>query len=136
MYPWKYLAMDVGYRAMLNLNQLNDRNGFVIKMGTAYWPEKAPPPPNHPPTVSLSADKNMVYFGLRRCDCADRDGFRSGQRSAHLHVVQHLRPHRRRRAACSLAFGRHVRGNLHDDGKSGRRAAAAMPAPARTCMWK
>ena len=63
MYPWKYLAMDVGYRAMLNLNQLNDRHGFVIKLGTGYWPEEAPPPPNHAPTVSLSADKNMVYFG-------------------------------------------------------------------------
>jgi outer membrane protein OmpA-like peptidoglycan-associated protein len=63
MYPWKYLAFDVGYRAMLNLKQLNDRNGFVIKLGTAYWPEKAPPPPNHPPTVSVSADKNMVYQG-------------------------------------------------------------------------
>ena len=63
MYPWKYLAMDVGYRAMLNLKQLNDRHGFVIKLGTAYWPEKAPPPPNHPPTVLLSADRNMVYEG-------------------------------------------------------------------------
>jgi len=62
MYPWKYIAMDVGYRYMLNLSDLNDRHGFVIKIGTAYWPEKAPPPANHPPTVSVSADKDMVYL--------------------------------------------------------------------------
>jgi outer membrane protein OmpA-like peptidoglycan-associated protein len=62
MYPWKYIAVDLGYRAMLNLNQLNDRHGFVIKLGAAYLPEKAPPPPNRPPTVSISADKSMVYL--------------------------------------------------------------------------
>jgi hypothetical protein len=61
MYPWRNIAFDVGYRYMLNLRDLNDRHGFVIKIGTAYWPEKAAPV-NHPPTVSCSADKNMVYF--------------------------------------------------------------------------
>jgi outer membrane protein OmpA-like peptidoglycan-associated protein len=61
IYPWKYLAFDIGYRRMLNLRDLNDRSGFVIKIGTAYWPEKAPPV-NHPPTVSCTADKNMVYL--------------------------------------------------------------------------
>jgi len=61
IYPWKYLAFDVGYRRMLNLRDLNDRSGFVIKIGTAYWPEKAPPV-NHPPTVSCTADKSMVYL--------------------------------------------------------------------------
>jgi hypothetical protein len=61
VYPWKYLAFDVGYRRMLNLRDLNDRSGFVIKIGTAYWPEKAPPV-NHPPTVSCTADKSMVYL--------------------------------------------------------------------------
>jgi outer membrane protein OmpA-like peptidoglycan-associated protein len=61
IYPWKDIAVDVGYRYMLNLPDLNDRHGFVIKLGTAYWPEKAPPV-NHPPTVSVSADKNMVYL--------------------------------------------------------------------------
>ncbi|MGA7795238.1 MAG: PKD domain-containing protein [Candidatus Acidiferrales bacterium] len=61
MYPWKFLAFDIGYRRMLNLRDLNDRSGFVIKIGTAYWPEKAPPV-NHPPTVSCTADKNMVYL--------------------------------------------------------------------------
>src|SRR5579864_5392902 len=61
MYPWKYLAFDVGYRRMLNLGDLNDRSGFVVKIGTAYWPEKAPPV-NHPPTVSCTADKGSVYL--------------------------------------------------------------------------
>jgi outer membrane protein OmpA-like peptidoglycan-associated protein len=62
MYPLRYLAFDLGYRYMLNLKDAHDRNGFVIKVGTAYWPEKAPPV-NHAPTVSCSADKSMVYVG-------------------------------------------------------------------------
>lgn len=61
MYPWKHIGFDVGYRRMLNLRDLNDRSGFVIKIGTAYWPEKVPPV-NHPPTVSCTADKAMVYL--------------------------------------------------------------------------
>jgi len=61
MYPWKNIGIDLGYRRMLNLRDLNDRSGFVIKIGTAYWPEKAPPV-NHPPTVSCSEDKSMVYL--------------------------------------------------------------------------
>jgi len=60
-YPWKHLAFDLGYRRMLNLRDLNDRSGFVVKIGTAFWPEKAPPV-NHPPTVSCTADKDMVYL--------------------------------------------------------------------------
>jgi outer membrane protein OmpA-like peptidoglycan-associated protein len=62
MYPWRHLAVDLGYRRMLNLRDLNDRSGFVVKIGTAYWPEKAAAPVNHPPTVSCTADKNMVYL--------------------------------------------------------------------------
>jgi outer membrane protein OmpA-like peptidoglycan-associated protein len=61
MYPWKNIGIDVGYRYMLNLRNLHDRSGFVIKIGTAYWPEKALPV-NHPPTVSCTADKSMVYL--------------------------------------------------------------------------
>jgi len=63
MYPSKYIALDIGYRHMVNLNQLNDRHGFVVKLGTAYWPgkEKASTV-NHPPTISISADKNLVYL--------------------------------------------------------------------------
>lgn len=38
MYPWKNIGFDLGYRYMLNLRNLNDRSGFVVKIGTAYWP--------------------------------------------------------------------------------------------------
>src|SRR5579872_127276 len=62
VYVIKKIAFDIGYRYMLNLNGAHDRHGFVVKMGAAYWPEKAAPPVNHPPTVSCSVDKNMVYF--------------------------------------------------------------------------
>jgi len=61
MYPWRHVGIDLGYRYMLNLRNLHDRSGFVIKLGDAYWPEKTPPA-NHPPTVSCSADKTMVYL--------------------------------------------------------------------------
>ena len=63
MYPWKWLGIDIGYRYMLNLGNLHDRNGFVVKIGTGYWPEKAPPAVNHPPTVTCTADKSMVFVG-------------------------------------------------------------------------
>ncbi|HXP82660.1 MAG TPA: PKD domain-containing protein [Verrucomicrobiae bacterium] len=77
MYPWKNIGIDVGYRRMLNLRDLNDRSGFVVKIGTAYWPEKAPPV-NHPPTVSCTADKSMVYLDSGdavaiRCTGSDPD---------------------------------------------------------------
>jgi outer membrane protein OmpA-like peptidoglycan-associated protein len=61
IYPTKYLAFDVGYRYMLNLKGANDRHGFVVKIGTGLWPEKAPPE-NHSPTASCSVDKSMVYL--------------------------------------------------------------------------
>lgn len=61
MYPWKNLGIDIGYRRMINLRDLDDRNGFVIKIGTAYWPAKAPPV-NHPPTITCTIDKSQVYF--------------------------------------------------------------------------
>ena len=32
------LAIDVGYRYMLNLSNLNDRSGFVINLGIVSWP--------------------------------------------------------------------------------------------------
>ncbi len=61
MYPWKNLGIDIGYRRMINMRDLNDRNGFVVKIGTAYWPAKAPPV-NHPPTITCTTDKNQVYL--------------------------------------------------------------------------
>jgi len=77
MYPWKNIGIDVGYRYMLNLRNLNDRSGFVIKLGAAYWPAKAPPV-NHPPTISCTEDKSMVYFGsgdvvVITCTASDPD---------------------------------------------------------------
>jgi hypothetical protein len=61
LYPKKNIAFDVGYRYMMNLKGANDRHGFVVKIGTGFWPEKASPA-NHPPTASCSADKTMVYL--------------------------------------------------------------------------
>ena len=61
LYPKKFIALDLGYRYMVNLKDLNDRHGFVVKLSTAYWPEKARPE-NHPPTISCSTDKDMVYL--------------------------------------------------------------------------
>jgi outer membrane protein OmpA-like peptidoglycan-associated protein len=66
MYPWKNVAFDLGYRYMLNLKDPNNdhqgfRHGFVVKLGTGYWPEKAPPV-NHSPTAACSVDKSMVYL--------------------------------------------------------------------------
>ncbi len=62
IYPKRTIALDVGYRYMLNLSNANDRHGFVIKVGTAYWPEKPKPAPR-PPVASCSADKSSVYAG-------------------------------------------------------------------------
>jgi hypothetical protein len=61
MFLFKNVGVDLGYRYMLNLKDLNDRNGFIIKVGATYWPEKAPPV-NHPPTASCSSDKSMVFL--------------------------------------------------------------------------
>jgi outer membrane protein OmpA-like peptidoglycan-associated protein len=59
LYPWKSMALDVGYRYMINLKNAHDRHGFVVKLGAVYWPEKIPP--NRPPVASCSADKSAVY---------------------------------------------------------------------------
>ena len=58
IYPTRWLAFDVGYRYMLNLSQLNDRSGFIIKVGGAYWPEKPKAP--DVVTASCSVDKSSV----------------------------------------------------------------------------
>ena len=59
IYPSKHVGIDLGYVRMLNLRDLNDRNGFVVKIGAGYSPAKAAPV-NHPPTISCTADKNTV----------------------------------------------------------------------------
>ncbi len=60
LYPWRSVALDVGYRYMLNLKNAHDRNGFVVKVSAVHWPEK-PVPVNHPPVASCSADKTSVF---------------------------------------------------------------------------
>jgi outer membrane protein OmpA-like peptidoglycan-associated protein len=63
LFPAKMVAIDLGYRYMLNTPDLQDRNGFVIKIGTAFAPKKAAPPVDHPPTVTCTADPTSVFFG-------------------------------------------------------------------------
>jgi hypothetical protein len=58
LYPWNYVAVDFGYRYMLNLHQNQDRNGFIFKVSTAYRPEKEQIPDTV--TVSCSADKSSL----------------------------------------------------------------------------
>jgi outer membrane protein OmpA-like peptidoglycan-associated protein len=62
LFPVQQLAIDLGYRYMLNLPELQDRNGFVVKFATVYAPHKAPPV-DHPPTVTCTANPTSVYFG-------------------------------------------------------------------------
>jgi outer membrane protein OmpA-like peptidoglycan-associated protein len=61
LYALKNLALDVGYRYNLNLTNHTDRNGFVVKVAFARWPEKPLPPDNV--TASCSAEKSSVMEG-------------------------------------------------------------------------
>ena len=45
LYPWRNFAIDLGYRSEFGLNQVTDRNGFVVRAGTTFVPEKKVPPP-------------------------------------------------------------------------------------------
>jgi hypothetical protein len=61
LYAWKWAAIDLGYRYSLDLTGHRDRNGFVIKVGTAFWPEKPLPPDSI--TSSCAVDKSSVTEG-------------------------------------------------------------------------
>ena len=61
LYALKNLALDVGYRYNLNLTNHQDRNGFVVKIAYARWPEKPLPPDSV--TATCSADKTSVMEG-------------------------------------------------------------------------
>src|ERR1700734_3425783 len=61
LYALKNLAFDVAYRYNLNLTNHEDRNGFVIKVAFARWPEKPLPPDSV--TAACSADKATVMEG-------------------------------------------------------------------------
>lgn len=56
VYLLRDVALDVGYRYMLNLHDVLDRNGFVVKLGATYWPEKITPLP----TVSIELSVNPI----------------------------------------------------------------------------
>jgi outer membrane protein OmpA-like peptidoglycan-associated protein len=62
-YAFRNTAVDVGYRRTWNLSDHGDKNGFVIKLGTGWWPEKAKPIPNRAPTAACSAEKSTVVEG-------------------------------------------------------------------------
>jgi outer membrane protein OmpA-like peptidoglycan-associated protein len=61
IYPSRRIALDVGYRYSMGLLNHQDRNGFIVKLAGAYWPEK----PREPDvlTSSCSADKSSVVEG-------------------------------------------------------------------------
>ena len=61
IYALKWAALDLGYRYSLDLTGHRDRNGFVIKVGTAIWPEKTLPPDSI--TSSCAVDKGSVLEG-------------------------------------------------------------------------
>ena len=61
LYFMKDLALDAGYRYSLNLKNHLDRNGFVIKLAIARWPEKPSAPDNV--TANCSVDKPSVMEG-------------------------------------------------------------------------
>jgi len=43
LYPWRSVALDVGYRYMINLRNAHDRHGFVVKLGAVPSAPSAPP---------------------------------------------------------------------------------------------
>jgi outer membrane protein OmpA-like peptidoglycan-associated protein len=61
IYPFRRIALDVGYRYSLSLLNHRDRNGFIVKLAGAYWPEKPREPDQL--TSSCSADKSSVVEG-------------------------------------------------------------------------
>src|ERR1700734_3112500 len=61
LYAWKWAALDLGYRYSLDLTGHRDPNGFGIKVGTAFWPEKPLPPDSI--TSSCAVDKGSVLEG-------------------------------------------------------------------------
>lgn len=51
-----FMALDTGYRWMLNLHNVHDRSGFVVKLGVGYWPHQYVPPPS----VSVQVAANLA----------------------------------------------------------------------------
>jgi len=63
VYANRSVALDAGYRYMLNLGNAVDRSGFIVKIGVTHMPEKPVAAVNHPPVVSCAADKTSVFAG-------------------------------------------------------------------------
>ncbi len=63
LYINRAIAVDAGYRYMLNLSDARDRSGFIVKIGTTHFPEPPPVKANQPPVVACSADKASVFAG-------------------------------------------------------------------------
>jgi outer membrane protein OmpA-like peptidoglycan-associated protein len=61
IYPIRRVALDIGYRYSIGLLNHQDRNGFIVKLAGAYWPEKPREPDQL--TSSCSADKTSVVEG-------------------------------------------------------------------------
>jgi outer membrane protein OmpA-like peptidoglycan-associated protein len=62
LYPWRNVAIDLGYRNAANLKAHGDRNGFIVKLSAVHWPS-APKPMNRPPIAACTADKSSIYAG-------------------------------------------------------------------------
>lgn len=60
LYPLSNFGVDIGYRRTGNLKRHGDKNGFIVKLGSVYWPEKAKPV-NRSPMAACSAEKASVY---------------------------------------------------------------------------
>ena len=61
LYVTQMAAIDIGYRYMINLRDVVDRNGFVVKLGGAYWPEEIKPLPQV--NLQLSLQPTEVQEG-------------------------------------------------------------------------
>ncbi len=59
------LALDAGYRYMLNLPRHGDRNGFVIKLAATRWKAAPPPvmPANREPLVACTVNPSSITAG-------------------------------------------------------------------------
>ncbi len=102
LYALKNLALDVGYRYNLNLTNHEDRNGFVVKLAFARWPEKPLPPDNV--TATCSADKTSVMEGSNDFVTATVAGDRCERTSAELFLDGFGRENHRHRSVCPMGF--------------------------------
>lgn len=60
-YVTRLVAVDTGYRWMLNLHNVHDRSGFIVKLGFGYWPDQNVPPPRV--DVQVAANRAAVTEG-------------------------------------------------------------------------